>query len=76
MRTTVTLDDDVAAAVGRVRRERGVGVSEAVNELVRMGLAVKRPRQPYRHRTARLGLTVDVTNIADALEQLDGPSTR
>jgi metal-responsive CopG/Arc/MetJ family transcriptional regulator len=76
MRTTVTLDDDVAAAVTRLRRERGVGVSEALNELVRDGLAVKPPRQPYRHRTARLALTLDVTNVAEALEQLDGPTAR
>jgi hypothetical protein len=76
MRTTVTLDDDVAAAVGRVRRERGVGVSEAVNELVRAGLTVKRQRQPFRQRTAKLSLSIDVTNVAEALERLDGPAGR
>lgn len=76
MRTTVTLDQDVAAAVARIRRERGVGVSEAVNELVRAGLSVKRERRQYRHRTAKLALTVDVTNVAEALEQLDGPAAR
>ena len=32
MRTTVALDDDVVAAVERVRRERGLGLSEALNE--------------------------------------------
>ena len=41
MRTTVTLDDDVAAAVDLVRRERGVGLSEALNELVRRGMTSK-----------------------------------
>ena len=76
MRTTVTLDDDVAAAVGRLRRERGLGVSEAINELVRAGLAVKRQRRPYRHRSVRLALAIDVTNVAEAVEQLDGPAAR
>ena len=76
MRTTVTLDDDVAAAVGRLRRERGVGVSRAVNELVRAGLGIRHERRPYEHRGAKLSLTIDVTNVADALEQLDGPAAR
>ncbi|MEA2130053.1 MAG: hypothetical protein QOJ85_2944, partial [Solirubrobacteraceae bacterium] len=38
MRTTLTLADDVAAAVEKLRRERSIGLSEAVNELVRAGL--------------------------------------
>ena len=76
MRTTVTLEDDVAAAVNKLRRERGVGVSQALNELARAGLTVKRPRQPYRQQTAHLALKIDVTNVAEALEQLDGPAGR
>jgi hypothetical protein len=76
MRTTVTLDDDVAAAVNRLRRERGIGVSEAVNGLVRAGLTVKATRAPFRQRTVRIGLTVDVTNVAEALDLLDGPAAR
>lgn len=76
MRTTVTLDDDVAAAVGRVRRERGVGVSQAVNELVRAGLLTAPAQRAYEHKTARLSLKIDVTNVAEALEQLDEPAER
>ena len=52
MRTTVTLADDVAAEVARIRRERGVGVSEAVNELARLGMASRPPSPQYVHRTA------------------------
>ena len=76
MRTTVTLDDDVAAAVARLRRERGVGVSEALNGLARAGLTVKSTRPPFRQRSVSLGLKVDATNVAEALEQLDGPAAR
>ncbi|OGN81319.1 MAG: CopG family transcriptional regulator [Chloroflexi bacterium GWC2_73_18] len=76
MRTTVTLDDDVAAAVERLRRERGIGVSEALNRLARAGLTVRRGASPFRQRAAKLGLKVDVTNVAEALEQLDGPARR
>lgn len=44
MRTTLTLDDDVAAALARRRSERGTGLREEVNELLRAGLsATSRP---------------------------------
>lgn len=76
MRTTVTLDPDVAAAVGRVRKERGIGVSEALNDLARAGLTVKKARQPFHQRQAKLSLEIDVTNVVEALEQLDGPAAR
>jgi hypothetical protein len=76
MRTTVTLDDDVAAAVEQLRRERGVGVSEAVNGLARAGLTVKKSKRPFRQRTTSMGLKIDVTNVAEALEWLDGPTAR
>lgn len=76
MRTTVTLADDVAAAVERVRRNRGVGVSEAVNDLVRAGLVKEGKRARFTQRSHRMGAGIDVTNIAEALENLDGPAAR
>ena len=76
MRTTVTLDDDVAAALERLRRERSIGLSEAINELIRVGLTVKRPGKPYRQRSQRVGFRIDVTNVAEALELLEGPAAR
>jgi hypothetical protein len=71
MRTTITLDADIAAAVVRLRRHRSIGVSQAVNELARAGLTIKRPPRPFKQRTARLGLTLDVSNVAEALDLLD-----
>jgi hypothetical protein len=77
MRTTVSFEDDVAAAIEQLRRERDLGVSEAVNELVRRGLSVPEgSRPPFFQRTSDLGQRVDVTNVADALESLDGPDQR
>jgi metal-responsive CopG/Arc/MetJ family transcriptional regulator len=76
VRTTVNLDDDVAVAVDRLRREHGLGMSEAVNQLARAGLGRRPQRSRFRQRSARIGLTVDVTNIAEVLEVLDGPSAR
>lgn len=72
MRTTVVLDSDVAAEIKRLRRE-GLGLSEALNLLARRGMT----REPaskgfkYQHRTSRIGLKVDVTNVADVLDLLD-----
>jgi Arc/MetJ family transcription regulator len=76
MRTTVSLDDDVVAAVEELRRARRLGLSEAVNELIRAGLRAPRRRQQFRQRTAELGLRVDVSNVAEALDLLDGPAAR
>lgn len=76
MRTTVEFDADTSRAIEQLRRERGIGVSEAVNELVRRGLLPRPTVRPFRQRTARLGVAVDVSNIADALDALDGPAVR
>jgi metal-responsive CopG/Arc/MetJ family transcriptional regulator len=73
VRTTITFDDDVAAELDRLRRERGVGVSEVVNDLIRRGLAPQHERTIFEQQTAALGLAVDVRNVADALDLLDGP---
>jgi hypothetical protein len=76
MRTTVDLDDDVAAAVKRLRAERGLGLSEAVNELMRAGLSRRTRSARFRQRTAPIGLRLDVSNVAEVLETLDGPTRR
>ena len=76
MRTTITFSRDVAAAIERLRRERSLGVSEAVNELIRRGLRSKPPQRRYTPRSQTLGLRIDVSNVAEALEQLEGPSAR
>ncbi len=72
MRTTVRLDDDVLAAADAIRKQRHIGLSEAVNELARLGMQRRgRERRPFRQRTQHLGLRVDVTNVAEALDLLD-----
>lgn len=76
MRTTLSLDDDVTAAVQRLREERHIGLSDAVNELIRAGLAAPARRPAFRQRTASLGLRIDVSSVADALERLDGVEAR
>ena len=77
MRTTLTLADDVAAAVERLRRERAIGMSDAVNELIRAGLASQdQPRAPFRQKSYDLGVHLNVDNVVEALETLDGSSAK
>jgi hypothetical protein len=76
VRTTITFDPDVAAAVEQARHERGGGISEVVNDLIRAGLQRRRRGRKFRQRSTHLGLQIDVTDVADALEVLEGPTAR
>jgi hypothetical protein len=73
MRTTLTLDDDVAAALDRIRRTRGVALKAIVNEALREWLQLTRvrptPREPFRTRPVDLGrLRIgSIDNVGDAL---------
>jgi hypothetical protein len=51
-------------------------VSEAVNSLIRRGLLPREPRPDFRQVTHRLGLRIDVSNVAEALDILEGPRAR
>jgi hypothetical protein len=46
MRTTVTLDADVAAKLKAVARRKGIPFKRALNEAVRAGLRVRRGSAP------------------------------
>ena len=77
MRTTVTFQEDVARAIEQLQRERGSGVSDVVNDLVRRGLARHdQPRQRFEQETSAMQARLDVTNIGDVLDTVDGPDTR
>ena len=51
MRTTLTLDKDVAVALERLRKARKASLKAVVNEALRQGLA--RMAAPPRHRAGR-----------------------
>lgn len=76
MRTTVEFDPDTSAAIEELRREEQLGVSEAVNTLIRRGLLVSSPTARFQQRTRSVGLRVDGSNIAEALETLEGSESR
>lgn len=78
MRTTVTLDDDIAVAVEQLRRQRGLGTSAAVNALARQGLAhIEREPRPFHQRVSSLGpARIPLDDIGAALEVLEGETNR
>ncbi len=78
MRTTVTLDPDVAAAVDSLRRTEGLGLSDALNRIARAGLVKQQGRRArFRQPTADLGpFLVDVANVQEALDIAEGPNRR
>ena len=57
----MSLDNDVVAAVQAVRAEKGLGLSEAVNELSRSGLAVPRQRTRFVPQSSPMGSRIDVS---------------
>ena len=67
MRTTITVADDVLAEMERLRREDGLGPSEALMMPARRGMANTNACKPYEHRTAPMGMKVDVANMGEVL---------
>ena len=72
MRTTLTLDDDVATRLERLRAQGG-GMKQLVNDVLRIGLdqLERRPTphaSPFRTETFRLG--AKVTHLDDVAEVL------
>ena len=80
VRTTVTLDDDVAARLDETVRRTGRSFRTVVNETLRAGLdAEVRPQEPFRvvpFNTGPLRPGVSLDNIEALLDELDGPWRR
>ncbi len=78
MRTTLTLDDDIAAKLKAELRCTGQPFKEIVNETLRSGLASRRvtaQRQAFKITARDLGnlrpgLSLD--NVAELIEQTEG----
>jgi hypothetical protein len=77
MRTTLTLDDDVAVQIERLRRARDVSLKELVNDALRRGLremsAPPKKRKPFRTRSFNMGKPlIDIDNVAEAIAAAEG----
>ena len=71
MRTTITLADDVDAAVEEVMRREGIGRSEAVNSLVRAAWPGRAAVRRISRARFPMGVRIDVTDIGEVLDLLD-----
>jgi hypothetical protein len=76
-RTTLSLDDDVAARLARLRRERDSNLKDLVNDMLRRGMdsieAPPKPRKPFRTKTYDMGeQLIPLDNIAEAISLLEG----
>ena len=78
MRTTLTIDDDVAVALERLRRKRNASLKQLINEVLRRGLnevdTPQKHRKPYRTPSVDLGAprVPNIDNIAEVLAIIEG----
>lgn len=78
MRTTITLDDDVAEKLNaEMRRRKTNNFKETVNDVLRRGLLARREMGAagsFKVRARRLGnkAGVQFDNVGELLEQLEG----
>ena len=78
MRTTLTLDDDIAAAIEHRRRDRNHSLKQEINELIRVGLlhVDEKPATIPRFRVQPLDvgeLLIDIDDVNAALDRAEGP---
>ena len=82
MRTTLSLDDDVAALLARAVKRRGTSFKDTVNEALRRGLeAMAKPARPassYRVKPFNLGgsLVGSLDNVEEVLSRTEGEDHR
>ncbi len=74
MRTTLTLDDDNAVRLERLRKERDASLKEVVNEAIRRGLdemaEPAKQRKPFSTRATDMGQLL-FPSVKEALRVLD-----
>ena len=79
VRTTLTVDDDLAAKLKAEMRRSGKSMKEGVNDYLRRGLNARcevRSTEPFKVRARKLKLREGLSyeNIGDLLERVEGPS--
>jgi hypothetical protein len=78
MRTTLTIEDDVAVELERLQRERDRSLKDVVNDALRRGLRemnARPKRKPFRTTSHDMGaLLVNIDNVAEAIAHAEGES--
>jgi len=77
VRTTLSLDDDIANLLNQEIRRSGISFKEAVNHYLRLGLtAAKQPaRKKFVVKPFAMGLPPGLSydNVEELIEMLEGP---
>ena len=83
MRTTVSLDDDLAIRLEQLRAERGTSFKDVLNDVIRRGLSTLSERQqagpaPAATRPLAMGrrLVEDIDSVSNALAIAEGEAFR
>lgn len=80
MRTTLTLDDDVAAKLREEMRHTNKSFKETVNMVLRNGLNIPKKSKAklfkVHPKEFRPRITVDYDNIGELIDQIEGSSHR
>lgn len=81
MRTTLTIDDDIAVLVEQEQRRSGDSFKGTVNGLLRRGLTADRNPEPRKRFVVtpiamNTGLGTRYQKVEDLIEALDGPMHR
>ena len=79
MRTTLTIDDDVASLLKKEARRSGEPFKQVVNRFLRQGLTAKPPeRKPFKVKPLNMQLPVGLNydNVEELLDYLEGPNRR
>ena len=75
MRTTLTLDPDVASLVEQHRQASALSLKQTINDLLRLGLIAAKQLSPkpfvVKPRAMGLPLGMSYDNIGELLESLD-----
>lgn len=73
MRSTVTLDEDIAQQIKILMAERGAGFKETINDLLRRGLQATSTSEPYEAPTFRSGVRqgVDLSKALSMAARLE-----
>jgi hypothetical protein len=76
MRTTLTIDDELATSIERLRKRQGVGLRQVINDLLRKGLLAEAERpepKVYVAPTFNMGLKpgIDPLRMNQLLDELE-----
>ncbi len=71
VRTTVTLDPDVVRALDHLQKERGQGLSEVLNDVVRAQRDARPSKKRFVQETSPMGLMVPIDNVWAVLGPMD-----